>query len=40
MCGEAQCMPLVPSSEQCHALNSTILVVSTCSRVFQGGEAL
>jgi hypothetical protein len=40
MHGEAQCMPLVPLSEQCHALNSTMLVVFACSRVSKGGEVL
>ncbi len=40
MHGEAQFTPLVPSSEQCHAPNLTMLVVSTCSNVSQGGEVL
>ncbi len=40
MHGEAQCMPLVPLGGQCHAPNSTMLVVFACSHVSQGGEVL
>jgi len=40
MHAKAQCTPLNPLGEQCCALNSTMLVVFACSRVFQGGEAL
>jgi hypothetical protein len=40
MHGETQCTPLILLGEQCHALNSTMLAVSTCSCVSQGGEVL
>jgi hypothetical protein len=39
MHGEGQCTPLILLGEQCHALNSTMLVY-VCSCVSQGGEVL